>query len=64
MLNLIAADNSEDLSLISKSVDLQAQCNEEKTESSLTDELIVINTFKKRQRNRVMNISAQHLKRV
>ena len=64
MLNLTAADNSEDLSLTSKSVNLQAQCDEEKTESLLTDELIVINTFRKRQRNRVVNISAQHLKRV
>ena len=57
-------NNSEDLSSMSKSVDLWAQCDEEKAELSLTDELMMINTFRKRQRNRVMNISAQHLKRV
>ena len=63
MLNFTAVNNSEDLSLISKPVDLQAQCNEERAESLLTDELIIINTFRKRRENEIMNISAQHSKR-
>ena len=46
MLNLTAADNSEDL--MSKSVNLQAQCNEERAESLLIDELMMINIFRKR----------------
>ena len=58
MLDLMTADNSEDLSLTGKSVNLQAQCDKEKAGSSLTDELMMINTFRKRQRNRVMNIPA------
>ena len=55
MLELTAADNSEDLPLLSKPVDLYAQCNKEGSEASLlTDELIVVNTFRKRQKSRVV----------
>ena len=49
---------------MSKSVNLQAQCNEERAESLLINELMMINIFRKRQRNEVINISAQCLKRV
>ena len=55
MLNLTAADNSEDPPLLSKPVSLYAQCDEEGSEvSSSTDELMVVNTFRKRQRSRVI----------
>ena len=49
MLKLTAADNSEDLPSLSKPVSLYAQCNEEGSRvSSLTDELVVIDIFRKR----------------
>ena len=49
MLEPTATDNSEDLSSLSKPVDLYAQCNEEGSEvSSLTGELVMVNTFRKR----------------
>ena len=65
MLNLTAADNSEDLPLLSKPVSLHAQCDEEGSEASLsTGELMVIDTFRKRQKSRVVQQSVQHLKRV
>ena len=49
MLKLTAADNSEDLFLLSKPVDLHAQYNEEGSEMSLlTGKLVVIDTFRKR----------------
>ena len=49
MLKLTAADNSKDLSLLSKSVSLCAQCNKKGSKMlSSTDELVVIDTFRKR----------------
>ena len=63
MLKLTAVNNSEDLSLTDKSVNLQAQCDEKRFESSLTDELVMIDTFRKRQENRVMRKPDQHLKK-
>ena len=62
MLKLTAVNNSEDLSLTDKSVDLQAQCDEK--ESELTEELKMIDTFRKRQRNEMKSQLSQHLKRV
>ena len=49
---------------MSKSVNLQAQCNKKESELLLTDELVMINTFRKRQRNRVVRKLSQCLKRV
>ena len=49
MLDLTAADNDEDSSLLSKSVKLCVQCNEEGSGASLlTGKLVVINIFRKR----------------
>ena len=56
-------NNDEDSSLTDKSVDLQTQCDEKKSESSLTNKLVMINTFRKRQENRVMRKLSQHLKK-
>ena len=64
MLKLTAVINSEDLSSTDKSVDLQAQCDEERSESSLTDELVMIDIFRKRQENRVVRKSDQCLKKI
>ena len=64
MLNLMTAENDEDLSLIDKSINLWTQCNKERAESSLIDELMMINTFRKRWENRVINILTQCSKRV
>ena len=65
MLDFTAADNDEDSPLLSKPVGLCAQCNKEGSEVSLsTGELIVIDTFRKRQESRMVQQSVQHLKRV
>ena len=65
MLKSTAADNSEDSSLLNKSVNLYAQCDEEGSEVlSSTDELVVINIFRKRQKSRMIQQSVQCLKRV
>ena len=55
MLKFTAVDNSEDSPLLSKSVSLYTQCNEEGFKALLsTDELIVVDTFRKRQKSRVI----------
>ena len=55
MLKSTAADNSEDSPSLSKPVGLCAQCNKEGSEVSLsTGELVVIDTFRKRQGSRVI----------
>ena len=64
MLDLMAVNNSEDLPLLSKPVDLCAQCDEKGSGALLsTGELIVINTFRKRWGSRVVQQSVQCLKR-
>ena len=55
MHDLTATDNSGDLPLLSKPVDLCAQCNKEGSGALLsTGELMVVNTFRKRQGSRVV----------
>ena len=49
MLKSTAVDNSEDSSLLSKSVSLYTQCNKKDSEVLLlTGELVMIDTFRKR----------------
>ena len=57
-------NNSEDLSLTDKSVDLQAQCDKKRSESSSTDKLMIINIFRKRWENRIMRKLSQCLKKI
>ena len=65
MLNSTAADNDEDLSLLSKPVDLYAQCNEKGSEVLLlTGELVVVDTFRKKRSSEALSRPAQCLKRV
>ena len=58
MLDLTAADNSEDSSLLDKPVSLYTQCDKEGSEaSSLTSELVVVDTFRKRWGSRMVQQS-------
>ena len=57
-------NNSEDSSLTDKFVNLWAQCDKKRSELSSTDELVMINTFRKRWENRVMRKSDQCLKKI
>ena len=56
-------NNSEDSSSMSKFINLQAQYDKKRSESLSTDELMMIDTFRKRWENRVVRKLSQCLKK-